>query len=266
MGRLHDAFARAKSEGRTALIAYFCAGDPDPDTTLGVVLAAAESGADVIELGMPFSDPTADGPAIQRASERALARGMSLKKTLELAGRIRSHSAVPIVLFGYYNPILAYGEEALCKDAAAAGIDGLLVVDLPPEESAGLLAPARKAGLSFVPLVAPTSVDARIELAASVADAFIYYVSLMGVTGAGTADFDAAARRAQTIRERTGKPVGVGFGVTSGADVRKLAASADGVVVGSALVRAIEDSQSKDAAVSAVRALIEELASGTRRA
>jgi tryptophan synthase alpha chain len=265
MGRLHDAFTRTKSEGRCALIAYFCAGDPDPDTTLAVVLAAAEAGADVIELGMPFSDPTADGPAIQRASERALARGMSLKKTLELARRIRSKSAVPIVLFGYYNPILAYGEEALCKDAADAGIDGLLVVDLPPEESRGLLEPARKAGLSFVPLVAPTSVDARIELAASVADAFIYYVSLMGVTGAGTADFDAAARRAQAIRERTGKPVGVGFGVTSGADVRKLAPSADGVVVGTALVRAIEEAQGSDAAVRAVRALITELASGTGR-
>jgi tryptophan synthase alpha chain len=265
MGRLHDALARAKSENRTALIAYFCAGDPDPDTTVRVVLAAAESGADIVELGMPFSDPTADGPAIQRASERALAAGMTLKKTLEVARRVRKESSIPLVLFGYYNPILAYGEEALCKDAAAAGVDGLLVVDLPPEESAVLLEPAAKAGLSFVPLLAPTSVDARIDLAASVADAFIYYVSLTGVTGAGTADFDAAARRAQEIRKRTGKPVGVGFGVTRGADVQKLAAHADGVIVGSALVRVIEEAKSSDDAVRAVRGLIAELASGTKR-
>ena len=264
MSRLQAAFTRAKSEGRTALITYFCAGDPDPDTTLRVILAAAESGADVIELGMPFSDPTADGPAVQRASERALARGMTLKKTLELAQRVRRESAVPLVLFGYYNPILAYGEEALCRDAAAAGIDALLVVDLPPEESAVLRGPALKAGLAFVPLLAPTSVDARVDLAASVADSFIYYVSLTGVTGAGNADFDAAAQRAQAIRARTGKPVGVGFGVTRAADVRKLAPYADGVIVGSALVRAIEEAKGPDGAVQAVRALVQELASGTR--
>jgi tryptophan synthase alpha chain len=265
MSRLQAAFSRANAEGRTALITYFCAGDPDPDTTLRAVLAAAESGADVIELGMPFSDPTADGPAVQRASERALARGMTLKKTLELARRVRAESAVPLVLFGYYNPILAYGEEALCRDAAAAGIDGLLVVDLPPEECAVVRVPASKAGLSFVPLVAPTSVDARVDLAASVADTFIYYVSLTGVTGAGNADFDAAAKRAQAIRARTGKAVGVGFGVTCAADVQKLAPYADGVIVGSALVRAMEEAKGSDQAVQAVRALVKELASGTRR-
>lgn len=265
MGRLHDALARAKSENRTALIAYFCAGDPDADTTVRVVLAAAESGADIIELGMPFSDPTADGPAIQRVSERALARGMTLKKTLEVARRVRKESAIPIVLFGYYNPILAYGEEKLCKDAVDAGVDGLLVVDLPPEEAQVLVGPASKLGLSFVPLIAPTSVDARIDLAASVADAFLYYVSLTGVTGSGAADFDAAAQRAQAIRARTGKPVGVGFGVSRGADVKKLAPYADGVIVGSALVRAIEEAKSSDEAVRAVKGLIAELAAGTRR-
>jgi tryptophan synthase alpha chain len=265
MGRLHDALARAKSENRTALIAYFCAGDPDPDTTVRVVLAAAESGADMIELGMPFSDPTADGPAIQRSSERALAKGMTLKKTLDVARRVRKESAVPMILFGYYNPILAYGEEKLCKDAAEAGIDGLLVVDLPPEEAHVLVKPASKQGLSFVPLIAPTSVDARIDLAASVADAFLYYVSLTGVTGAGTADFDAAAQRARAIRERTGKPVGVGFGVSRGADVKKLAAYADAVIVGSALVRAVEEAKTSDEAVLAVRGLISELAAGTKR-
>jgi len=265
MGRLQDAFTRAQAENRAALIAYFCAGDPDPETTVAVAVAAAERGADVIELGMPFSDPTADGPAIQRASERALARGMTLRKTLQVAKQIRERSAVPIVLFGYYNPILSYGEEALCKDAAAAGIDGLLVVDLPPEEAAVLREPALQHGLAFVPLVAPTSSDARVQLAAGVADAFIYYVSLTGVTGSATADLDKAALRAREVRERTGKPVAVGFGVSTGADAKKLSKYADGVIVGSALVRAVEQAADLAGAVSAVSALIDDLALGVKR-
>jgi tryptophan synthase alpha chain len=266
MGRIHEALARAKQEGRTALIAYFCAGDPDPDTTVRIVVAAAEAGADIVELGMPFSDPTADGPVIQRASERALKSGMTLKKVLQVAARIREQSSIPLVLFGYYNPILSYGEEALCRDAAAAGIDGLLVVDLPPEECAVLRGPAQKLGLSFIPFVASTSVDKRIALAASVADAFIYYVSVAGVTGSASVDFDSAAQRAASVRASTGKPVAVGFGVSSGADVHKLAAHADGVIVGSALVRAIEAAKTPEDAVAAARALIGDLAAGTRRA
>lgn len=265
MGRLQEAFERARSEQRAALITYFCAGDPDPETTVAVALAAAEEGADVLELGMPFSDPTADGPAIQRASERALGRGMTLKKTLDVARQIRERSSVPIVLFGYYNPILAYGEDALCRDAKSAGVDGLLVVDLPPEECAVLREPALRQGLAFVPLVAPTSVDARVRLAASVADAFIYYVSLTGVTGSGSADFEAAAHRASAIRAQTQKPVAVGFGVSTGADVQKLAPYADGVVVGSALVRIVEQAKGIDEAVSHVRKLVAELARGASR-
>jgi tryptophan synthase alpha chain len=265
MGRLSDVFEARARAGKTALITYFCAGDPDADTTVAVAVAAAEAGADVIELGMPFSDPTADGPAIQRASERALARGMTLAKTLDVARAIRAKSAVPIVLFGYYNPVLAYGEEKLAEDARAAGIDGMLVVDLPPEECEVLRAPLRARGLDFVPLVAPTSVEARVSLAAGVADAFIYYVSLTGVTGSGAADFDAAAKRARAVRTSTGKPVAVGFGVSSGADVQKLAPHADGVIVGSALVRAVEEAGSREAAVSAVTALVRELAAATSR-
>jgi tryptophan synthase alpha chain len=266
MRRIEQAFARARAEDRAALIAYFCAGDPDPETTVDVAVAAAEQGADLIELGMPFSEPTADGPAIQRATERALARGMTLKKTLEVAKQIRARSQVPLVLFGYYNPLLSYGEQALCKDAAQAGIDGLLVVDLPPEECAVVREPALAEGLAFVPLVAPTSSDARIALAASVADVFIYYVSLTGVTGAASADFDQAALRAAAVRERTRKPVAVGFGVATGADARKLARYTDGVVVGSALVRAVEQAADREAAVQAVRALVADLAAGVRRA
>jgi tryptophan synthase alpha chain len=265
MSRLNETFARVQKEGRAALVAYFCAGDPDADTTVEVAVAAAEQGVDILELGMPFSDPTADGVAIQRASERALAKGMTLTKALEVARRVRERSSVPIVLFGYYNPIMSYGEEKLARDAKAAGVDGLLVVDLPPEECAPLHLPLREQGLALVPLVAPTSVDARVALAGSVADSFIYYVSLTGVTGAASANFEEAAERARAVRERTGRPVVVGFGVTSGVDVQKLARYADGVVVGSAFVRAVERAADRAAAVTAVRALVVDLCSGLRR-
>jgi tryptophan synthase alpha chain len=265
VSRLNEAFERGKRENRAVLVAYFCAGDPDADTTVEAVIAAAQAGADVIELGMPFSDPAADGVAIQRASERALAGGMTLTKALDVARRIRAQSSVPIVLFGYYNPIYAYGEQKLCADAKTAGIDGLLVVDLPPEECESLRKPARAQGLAFVPLVAPTSSDARVALAADVADSFIYYVSLTGVTGAASADFVDAADRARAVRERTQKPVAVGFGVSSGKDVKALARHADGVVVGSALVRAIENAPDRAAKVAAVRLLVTELASGLPR-
>lgn len=265
MKELREVFERTNKEGRAALVAYFCAGDPDPETTVEVAVAAAEAGVDIIELGMPFSDPTADGVAIQRASERALAKGMTLSKALDVARRIRERSRVPIVLFGYYNPIFAYGEERLAKDARAAGINGLLVVDLPPEECASLREPANREGLAFVPLVAPTSSEARVALAAGVADAFIYYVSLTGVTGSQAANFVEAAERARVVRERTQKPVAVGFGVTSGDDVKKLARYADGVIVGSALVRVIEKAPDRAAAVDGVRALVKDLASGLAR-
>jgi tryptophan synthase alpha chain len=265
MNRLNETFAKTARENRAALVAYFCAGDPDADTTVELAVTAAENGADVIELGMPFSDPAADGVAIQRASERALERGMTLTKCLEVARRIRARSQVPMVLFGYYNPIYSFGEAKLCAAAKEAGIDGLLVVDLPPEECAALREPALAQGLAFVPLVAPTSSDARVALAANVADAFIYYVSLTGVTGAASADFAVAAERAKAVRERTKKPVAVGFGVSNGADVKKLARHADGVVVGSAFVRTVENAKTGADAVIAVRALVKELASGLLR-
>jgi tryptophan synthase alpha chain len=264
MSALSELFAQVKRERRAALVAYFCAGDPDPETTVEVAIAAAEEGADILELGMPFSDPAADGVAIQRASERALRGGMTLKKTLNVARAVRARSSIPIVLFGYYNPIIAYGEEALCRDARSAGIDALLVVDLPPEECASLREPARAAALSLVPLIAPTSSDLRVKLAAEVADDFLYYVSLTGVTGAASANFEEAALRASQVRERTNKPVVVGFGVTSGSDVKRLAGHVDGVVVGSALVRAVEESKDRAGAVHAVRALVRDLATGLK--
>ena len=266
MSRISAAFARARAENRAALVVYVTAGDPDLPTTARLIVAAAEAGADIIEVGVPFSDPSADGIAIQRASERSLARGTSLRGVLGAVREARAQTECAVLLFGYYNPILAYGEPRLVDDAKAAGVDGLLVVDLPPEACAPLRDPARAAGLDFVPLVAPTSTDARIDAAAAVASGFVYYVSLTGVTGAAAPDFAAASTRALQVRARTGLPVAVGFGVKTPDDVRQLAAHADGVVVGSAVVQLIESATSPDDAVARVRALVAALASATHRA
>jgi tryptophan synthase alpha chain len=265
MSRIADAFARARAENRAALVVYLCAGDPDLETTPALVRAAADAGADVIELGMPFSDPTADGPDIQRASERALGAGTTLRGVLEAVAAVRQTHATPLVLFGYYNPILAYGEPRFVAEAIAAGVDGLLVVDLPPEEAAPLRDPAVAAGLDWIPLVAPTSTDARVDAAADAATAFLYYVSLTGVTGAAPVALDVAAVRARDVARRTGKPVALGFGVKTPDDVRLVAKHADGVVVGSAVVRAIEHGVSAEEKRSAVASLVTGLAAATRR-
>ena len=208
---------------------------------------------------MPFSDPTADGPTIQAASERALKAGATLPKVLDAIRAARARTDVPIVLFGYYNPILRYGEARLAADAKAAGVDGLLVVDLPPEHAAPLLEPLRAQGLDLVPLLAPTSTPARIEAAASIAGAFVYYVSMTRVTGAAGAPLAEAAARAGELTAQTGKPVVVGFGVRDAEDVATVAARARGVVVGSAVVRAIEGAADP---VAAVRDCVRALASG----
>lgn len=265
MGRIADAFEHAKDENRAALVIYLCAGDPDLGTTADLVVAAAEAGADVIELGVPFSDPTADGPAIQRAAERSLAGGTTLAKVLDTVRTIRGRSDVPILLFGYYNPILAYGEQKLAEDAAESGADGFLVVNLPPEESAGLRAPAVAKGLDFVPLVAPTSNPERIAKAAEAATSFIYYVSMTGVTGSKAVDLVSAAERAGALQRELGRPLAVGFGVKTQADVGTVAPHVGGVVVGSAVVRAIEDAASPEKAVASVRELVADLAKGLRR-
>ncbi len=266
MGRVAEAFAQAREEHRAALVIYLCAGDPDLAATEALLLAIDAAGADVIELGVPFSDPTADGGTIQRASERALASGTTLRGVLEAVGRVRAKISAPIVLFGYYNPILKYGEERLVQDAQAAGIDGFLVVDLPPEECPPLREPAVRAGLDYVPLVAPTSRDERISLAGKTATSFIYYVSFTGVTGSKALDTAAAAQRASEIRDAIEKPVALGFGIQTPEQVREAAAHADGVVVGSAIVRRIEDAGSVEAATASVSSLVSELASATRNA
>ncbi len=265
MGRIADAFENARNENRAALVIYLCAGDPDLNATVELVVAAADSGADVVELGVPFSDPTADGPAIQRAAQRSLRGGTTLAKVLETVRVIRRRTDVPILLFGYYNPILAYGEQKLVDDAAESGADGFLVVNLPPEESAGLRGPAVERGLDFVPLVAPTSDPHRIKQAGEMATSFIYYVSMTGVTGSTATDLASASKRAAALQRELGRPLAIGFGVKTKADVATVSPHADGVVVGSAVVQAIEAAASTDEAVAAVRALVSELTGGLAR-
>lgn len=243
MGRIEDTFAAAQARGRKVLVAYLCVGDPSVDESIELALTCAAAGADVLELGCPFSDPTADGPAIARASERALANGGGLEATLRAARAIRARSAVPLVLFGYANPLFVRGEEASVAAAADAGVDALLVVDLPLGEGEALRAAARARGVAVVPLVAPTS---RPERAADIArdlaaPGFLYYVSVAGVTGAHHGSLEGASARAAEWRARTSVPTVVGFGVDTPEKARAAASAVDGCVVGTALVRAVED-------------------------
>ena len=233
---LRGAFDRAAEQRRAALVAYLTFGDPDPATSLEVLVAAAAAGADVIELGVPFSDPSADGPAIQRAMERALAAGATLAGALDAVAELRRRRVTtPIVLFGYYNPIFVMGVQAFAERAAAAGVDAVLTVDLPIDELAELAEPLARASVETVPLIAPTSTPARIARLAALRAPFVYYISLTGVTGAAAgAPVDPA--RIAAIRAAAQAPVAVGFGIKTPADARRFAAIADGVVVGSALV------------------------------
>lgn len=265
MGRIEDAFAKRTAEGKKVLVIYLCVGDPDEKESIDLALACAEAGADILELGCPFSDPTADGPAIARASQRALARGGGLDATFRVAKAIRAKSNVPIVLFGYYNPLFVRGEPTAVKQAAVAGIDALLVVDMPIDESTGLRTSAAAEKLGVVPLVAPTTKPARVEQIAEAAKKFpipfVYYVSMTGVTGgAGASDVLAeAGAQAAKVREATKRPTVVGFGIDSAERARVAAARADGVVVGSAIVRKIEDGKNAEERLASVRALVESL-------
>lgn len=266
MGRIDDAFARRAAEGRKVLVTYQCVGDPDEAESIELAVACADAGADVLELGCPFSDPTADGPAIARASQRALARGGGLEETLRVARAVRARKPdVGIVLFGYYNPLFVRGEDAAVSAVASAGIDALLVVDLPTDEAGSLRAAAAQRGLGVVPLVAPTTKEPRITRIAAVAKQspvpFVYYVSMTGVTGgAGAHDVlaDAAAQAAK-VREMTGRPTVVGFGIDSAARARVAGNGADGVVVGSAIVRLIEEGKTPAARLDAVKELVTSL-------
>jgi tryptophan synthase alpha chain len=255
-GRLAKAF----SSGRKALVIYVTCGDPSVDATVDIVLAAARSGADVIELGVPFSEPNADGPAIQRAMERALARGAGLPSALEVCRRVRAAGCeVPIVLFGYYNPIFVHGVAAFCRDARAAGADAALVVDLPIDEIAELTGPAREVGLEVIPLAAPTSGKERLARIAAVGAPFVYYVSMTGITGAALKGVPDVAQKVAALRGAGVAKVAVGFGISTPADARAIAEFADGVVVGTAVVRAIEEHVGREpAAVAALVASLRE--------
>ena len=261
--RIRQTFAEAKQRGRTALVVYLTLGDPSVEDSIACALAALEAGADVLELGVPFSDPTADGPVIAQASYRAIQSGGSLRAALRVAEAVRARSQAPLVLFSYYNPVLFYGEAALAEAAAQSGVDGLLLVDLPPEEGASLRAAADAQHLAIIPLLAPTAGPDRVARALEGATGFVYYVSLTGVTGAAAAPLEEAGAAAARLRERAGLPVVVGFGIDSAAKARAVAGQGvDGVVVGTAIVKAISGAPNSAARVAAVRALVSELRAG----
>jgi tryptophan synthase alpha chain len=257
MNRIEQRFAEKK---RPLLVIYLTVGDPSLEDSLACARAALDAGADVLELGVPFSDPTADGPVIAEASQRARRGGGSLRSALALAQELRKESEAPLVLFSYLNPILAFGEQELPAAAVAHGADGLLVVDLPPEEGAELRAAATKAGLAMIPLVAPTSGEERAARIVKDARGFVYYVSLTGVTGSGDAPLEEAGRAARALAKRFQIPVAVGFGIDSPDKVRRVAREGvDAVVVGTAVVKAISQADSPDARVFAVKTLVSSL-------
>jgi tryptophan synthase alpha chain len=245
MSRIQKKFEQLGAAGphgkRAALIPFITAGDPEPGQTLPLMHALVAGGADIIELGVPFSDPMADGPTIQRASERALAYGVSLRVVLGMVHEFRkTDPTTPVVLMGYANPIEAYGAEAFARDAQAAGVDGALIVDYPPEECAAFAELLQAHGLDPIFLLAPTSVEQRFTDVAELGSGYIYYVSLKGVTGSATIDLDEVARRIPAIREKVGMPVGVGFGIRDAASAARIARVADAVVIGSKIIETIE--------------------------
>ena len=269
--RIDKRFAALKEEGRAALVTFTMAGDPDYATSLALTKALPTAGADVLELGMPFTDPMADGPSVQAAGLRALAGGQNMIKTLALVREFRAgNNDTPIVLMGYYNPIYIYGVEKFLTDAKAAGVDGLIVVDLPPEEDDELCLPALKAGMNFIRLATPTTDDKRLPTVLTNTSGFVYYVSITGITGSAAPDANKVGQAVQRIKRHTQLPVCVGFGVRTAEMAVNLARHADGVVVGSALVDlvrgSLKDGKATAQTVTAVTDLVTELAKGVRSA
>jgi tryptophan synthase alpha chain len=259
MSRIAATFDALKRDKRKALIPYICCGDPIPEATVDVMQAMAAAGADVIELGVPFSDPMADGPVIQKASERALAKGIGMPQVLADVAAFRARNErTPVVLMGYANPIERYGIERFIADAKQAGVDGVLVVDYPPEEAAGFASQLKHAGLDPIFLLAPTSTDKRMAEVGRIASGYVYYVSLKGVTGAGHLDTDAVAAMLPRIRAQVSVPVGVGFGIRDAATARAVGSVADAVVIGSRLVQLME-TQTRDTVAAAAAAFIAEI-------
>jgi tryptophan synthase alpha chain len=272
MSRIEKRFAALRAEGQAGLVVYLTAGDPDRDTSERLFAGLAAAGADLIEIGMPFSDPMADGPAIQDAGQRALKAGMNLRGTLAMVRRLRrDDAATPIVLMGYYNPIYRYGAEAFAGDAANAGVDGVIVVDLPPEEDSELIGPAGRAGLDLIRLATPTSDERRLPLIVSGAGGFIYYVAISGITGTRSADSAEVAVAVSRLRRFTELPVAVGFGIKNPQQAAAVARAADAAVVGSALVQRLAlnldaDGRAKPGLVAAVLGDIGALARSIRQA
>jgi len=270
--RIDARFAALKQQGRAGLIAFVKAGDPDPETSLEILKGLPGAGADIVELGMPFTDPMADGPAIQASSQRALKAGQTLARTLAMVRAFRAgDESTPIVLMGYYNPIYIYGVPRFLADAKTAGVDGLIVVDLPPEEDDELCVPALNAGLNFIRLATPTTDDRRLPAVLANTSGFVYYVSITGITGAAAPDTRRVVDAVKRIKRHTSLPVAVGFGVKTAEHARAIAAGADGVVVGTALVEAIRGSLDRSGKASertlpAVRDLVADLAAGVRGA
>ncbi|MBW9088068.1 tryptophan synthase subunit alpha [Rhizobium wenxiniae] len=270
--RMDTRFAKLKAEGRPALVTYFMGGDPDYATSLGIMKALPEAGADVIELGMPFSDPMADGPTIQLAGQRALKGGQTLAKTLDLARDFRkSDDETPIVMMGYYNPIYIYGVDKFIDDALAAGIDGLIIVDLPPEMDDELCIPALAKGINFIRLTTPTTDEKRLPTVLNNTSGFVYYVSMNGITGSALPDPSLISGAVARIKDHTDLPVCVGFGVKTADHAKAIGAAADGVVVGTAIVAQVAGSLTKDGAatadtVSAVSTFVRGLSTGVRSA
>lgn len=270
--RIDTRFAELAKQGRSAFVTFLMAGDPDPATSLEIIKALPKSGADVIEIGMPFTDPMADGPSIQAAGLRALKAGMTLKKTLELVrGFRKDDNATPIVLMGYYNPVYIYGVDKFLVDAKSAGVDGLIIVDLPPEEDDELCLPAMKAGLNFIRLATPTTDDKRLPAVLAHTSGFVYYVSITGITGAAAADSVAVSEAVARIKRHTKLPVCVGFGIRTPETARAIASHANGAVVGTALVDALKNSLDAEGratgkTVNAVAELTAALAQGVKGA
>ncbi|MGO2392124.1 MAG: tryptophan synthase subunit alpha [Halomonas sp.] len=265
VSRLEGCFAKRKQANRPALVSYLTAGDPDADTSRRLLHGLPAAGVDVIELGMPFSDPMADGPAIQKAALRALNNGQTQVKTLEMVRRFREeNSTTPVVLMGYYNPIYCYGVERFLADAVRAGVDGLIVVDLPPEHDDELCQPAAKHGIDFIRLATPTTDAKRLPSVLANASGFIYYVSVAGVTGGSAPTPERLERAVADLREHTELPIAVGFGIRTPAQAAAIGRYSDAVVVGSALVDCIEHANTPDEAVQRVHDLVSELAASTR--
>ena len=270
--RIDARFAELAKQGRSAFVTFLMAGDPDPETSLDIIKALPKAGADIIEIGMPFTDPMADGPSIQAAGLRALKAGMTLKKTLEMVrGFRKDDNATPLVLMGYYNPIYIYGVDKFLADAKTAGVDGLIIVDLPPEEDTELCIPAMKAGLNFIRLATPTTDDKRLPAVLANTSGFVYYVSITGITGSGSADSTVVGEAVARIKRHTKLPVCVGFGIRTPDAARAIAENANGAVVGTALVDALRASLDAEGratpkTVGAVADLVSALAQGVRGA